>query len=134
MRYVLFLLFILSSGCVLNQPTNFYISHEVHTNSNVSSVSNQTTTTTTSKETPAPTPKTVIIERTAQSTTTTCADFELPPKGNPPPTPKFSDPELKVKVDLDAILVKHIKELEDHADLERKRIEQAYREWLRSCR
>lgn len=133
MRYVLFLLFILSSGCVLNQPTNFvYIKKEVH-HSNVSNVS-QATTTNTSKATPAPQPKTVIIEREAQQTTTTCAVFELPSKGPVPPTPVFSDPELKVKVDIDVILVAHIKELEKYADAERARVVKAYREWQKTCR
>lgn len=133
MRYVLFLLFILSSGCVLNQPTNFvYIKKEVH-HSNVSNVS-QATTTNATKEAPAPRPKTVIIERESQHTTTTCAPFELPPKGPVPPTPVFSDPELKVKVDLDVILVAHIKELEKYAETERQRVVRAYREWQKSCR
>uniref|UniRef100_A0AB39CD63 Uncharacterized protein n=1 Tax=Pseudomonas phage RVTF4 TaxID=3236931 RepID=A0AB39CD63_9VIRU len=130
MRYVLFLLFMLSSGCVLNQPQNFYYT-EVH-NSNVSNVSRTSTTTT--KETPAPKPKTVVIRDPVQTTTTTCAEFVLPPKGPVPPTPVFSDPELKVKVDIDAILAAHIKALNKYADRERARVVTAYREWKDSCR
>lgn len=130
MRYVLFLLFILSSGCVLNQPVNFYHT-EVH-NSNVSNVSSTSTTTT--KETPAPQAKTVVISNPAQPTTTTCVDFVLPPKGPIPPTPVFSDPELMAKVDIDAVLAAHIKELSKYADRERKRVETAYKTWKESCR
>lgn len=131
MRYVLFVLFVLSSGCVLNQPQNFYYTSEVH-NSNVSNVSS--TSTNTMKETPAPKPKTVVIASPAQTTTTTCADFVLPPKGKTPPTPVFSDPELKVKVDIDAILAAHIKDLNKYADRERARVVEAYREWQKTCR
>jgi hypothetical protein len=131
MRYALFLLFILSSGCVLNQPQSFvYITETTTSNvSNTSSVSTKTI-----KETSAPPPKPVIIEHTVSTTNITCAEFKLPPSGNLPPKPKFSDPAQKDKVDIDAILTAHIKTLEKHVESERGRVEQAYREWQVSCK
>lgn len=130
MRYVLFLLFILSSGCVLNQPTNFYL--EVH-NSKVSNVTSASSTT--KKETPAHKPKAVSIHSSVQPTIPkTCPEFVLPPKGPVPPTPVFSDPEIKAKVDIDVILTTHIKALKIYAANERKRVESAYRDWKETCR
>jgi hypothetical protein len=131
MRYVLFLLFFLSSGCVLNQPQSFVYITETHTSnvSNTSSVSTKTI-----KETSAPKPKPVIIEHTVDTTKITCTEFRLPPAGNLPPRPKFSDPAQDDKVDIDAILTAHIKTLEKHVDSERKRVEKAHRDWQVSCK
>jgi len=132
MRYALFLLFFLSSGCVLNQPNNFVYYTEVHT-SNVSSVSSTSTHTT--KETPAPPQKTVVIERAEQATSTTCPPFILPSAGIPPATPVFANlPPLVKPGDDDVILTNHIKEMKKYVNNERSKIEKAYREWQSSCK
>lgn len=131
MRYVFLMLLVLISGCVLNQPQSF-VFNEVHT-SNVSNVITKTSTKTI-KETPAPRPAAVIVKTEPHTTKTTCGRFELPPAGDIPIRPLFSDPELKSKTDLDVILTEHIKSLEAHAIAERKRIETAYYDWLRTCK
>ncbi|WDS62231.1 hypothetical protein [Pseudomonas phage D6] len=132
MRYALFLLFVLSSGCVLNQPYNFVYYTEVHT-SNVSSVSS--TSTKTIKETPAPPQKTVVIERAEQATTTTCPPFVLPSAGIPPATPVFANlPPMTKAGDDDVVLATHIKEMRKYVNSERSKIEKAYREWQLSCK
>ena len=130
MRYVLILLAILVSGCVLNQPQNFVFYNEVNT-SNVSNVTSALTKTI--KETPVPRPQAVIVETPAHLTKITCAKFVLPPAGELPHRPVFSDPELQAKMDFDEILTNHIKALEAHVERERKAVVDAHRQWVTSC-
>jgi hypothetical protein len=134
MRYVLlFLLLVMSSGCVLNQPKSFVYITETH-NSKVSSTPKVPTKTI--KETPAKRPARVVTKKPVQPTNTTCAAFVLPPAGEMPSRPVFSSPELnaQVEVDEDLVLVAHIKALEDYANREREVVSEAYRQWKKSCK
>lgn len=132
MRYVLFLLLMLSSGCVLNQPKNFTYYTEVHSSdvSNVSSTSTQTV-----KETPDTPPKVNVVERTVKHISSTCPPFILPSAGVPPATPVFTQlPPLAKPGDDDVVLAEYVKEMRKYTNNERLKIEKAYREWQLSCR
>jgi hypothetical protein len=134
MRYVLlFLLLVMSSGCVLNQPKSFVFITETHDSkvSNTPRVSTKTI-----KETPAKKPAKVVKRKTVQTPSTKCAAFVLPPAGEMPSRPKFSSPEALAngEPDEDAILTAHIKALEKYAEQERKDIFEAHQEWKRSCK
>lgn len=131
MRYVLFLLLMMSSGCVLNQPQSFVYITETNTSnvSNTSSVSTKTI-----KETPAHKPAPVVINRTVQTTNIKCAVFELPTVGVMPSRPVFSSPEAQAKGEPDEVLVAHIKALEDYIAHEHDNVINAHREWKKSCK
>lgn len=131
MRYAFMMLFVLISGCVLNQPQNFVIYNEYHS-SNTSNVSSTDTRTT--KETPATKPITVVVKIPPAEVKTKCALFVLPEAVAIPVKPIFTNPDLRTKTDLDIILVSHIKTLEGHARAQRAAIEDAYKEWLKSCK
>lgn len=134
MRYVLlFMLLMMSSGCVLNQPKSFVFITETHDSkvSNTPRVSTKTI-----KETPAKRPVKAVTKKPVQTTNTTCAAFVLPPAGEMPPRPKFSSPEIdaQVEADEDLVLTAHIKTLEDYAKQEREAVAEAYRRWKTSCK
>lgn len=134
MRYVLlFMLFILSSGCVLNQPKSFVYITETH-DSKVSSTPRVSTKTI--KETPAKRPARAAAKKPVQTTNTKCAAFVLPPAGMVPSRPVFSSPEFneQVEFDEDLVLVAHIKALEEYAKQEREAVAEAHRKWKKSCK
>lgn len=130
MRYVFMMLLVMISGCVLNQPQNFVVFNEYHS-SKTSTVSSTNTSTT---ETPAVHPVKVVVSAPAQVVQTKCVAFILPEAVAIPVKPKFADLELNNKTDFDTILVSHIKTLEGHVRAERLAIEDAYSEWLKSCK
>jgi hypothetical protein len=130
MRFAILLIAAFLSGCVINQ-TQYFVSLSETQHSNVSNVTN--TSTKTIKETPASKPVTVVIKET-KLTPKQCAPFILPLVGDIPSRPIFSDPELRVQPDIDTVLAAHIRELKAYSVSERDSIEDAYREWLKSCR
>ncbi|QBJ02739.1 hypothetical protein MZD04_gp213 [Pseudomonas phage Psa21] len=130
MRYVLLLLFILSSGCVLNRPINTVYYSEVHTERAASATQAPVKET---KRKKAVVRKKAVAKQAPVKAEKTCPEFVLPPVGKAPVTPVFSNPDAKLIVDEDAILAMHIKEMRQYAVDERARVREAYREWKKSC-